>query len=61
MTTYKDTDLFECGTKLYISWFQDKQSRQEEYSQLTNDTNLFTKNLKKETTVEQLIEAFKQF
>jgi len=57
----QNKDAFVTGQPVYCNWFQDKKTRLENYEKMLNDTNVFTKNLKKDVTVQQLIEAFKQF
>jgi len=60
-----DTDAFGTGEKIYINWHQQRHERDAELRRkhLTtkNDTNLFVKNLKPETTEEAIRSAFAQF
>jgi len=46
---------------VYLDWFKDKATREKELENTPNDTNIFTKNLLKDVTKEQLIAAFKVY
>ena len=58
----KDKDVFNTGEQLYVNWAEKKSDRmrklREQYLGNTNETNLFTKNLKEDVTEEILEKAY---